>query len=271
MVSNGKISGFHHHAIGESIVGQVFNGLKPDEADPWLSGELSTENNQYQFPVSKVSWTHVKTEIPIVWWRSVYASNFGWGQECFIDELAHLAGKDPLEARLSILKDERFRKVLETLAEKSNWKEKLPSGKGKGLAIFASFGSISACCITVSTSGKGIIIEKAVSVIDCGHYVNPDNVVAQTQGNIVMGISAAIKDGITFSNGKCDQTNYHEYQILRMNEIPEMEVHIIQSGAEPGGVGEPGLPPVAPALGNAIFAATGIRLRKLPIDISSIS
>jgi isoquinoline 1-oxidoreductase beta subunit len=221
--------------------------------------------------VSKVSWTHVKTEIPIVWWRSVYASNFGWGQECFIDELAHLAGKDPLEARLSILKDERFRKVLETLAEKSNWKEKLPSGKGKGLAIFASFGSISACCITVSTSGKGIIIEKAVSVIDCGHYVNPDNVVAQTQGNIVMGISAAIKDGITFSNGKCDQTNYHEYQILRMNEIPEMEVHIIQSGAEPGGVGEPGLPPVAPALGNAIFAATGIRLRKLPIDITSIS
>ena len=110
-----------------------------------------------------------------------------------------------------------------------------------------------------------------MSVIDCGHYVNPDNVVAQTQGNIVMGISAAIKDGITFSNGKCDQTNYHEYQVLRMNETPEMEVHIIQSGAEPGGVGEPGLPPVAPALGNAIFAATGIRLRRLPIDISSIS
>lgn len=269
-VQNGKIQGFHHHAIGESIVGQVFKGLRDDEADPWLSGEISTENSKYEFPVSKISWTNVKTDIPIVWWRSVYASNFGWGQECFIDELAHLAGKDPLEARLSILKDERYRNVLTTLAEKANYKEKLPTGWGRGIAIFASFGSISGACITVSKQGSGIKIEKVVSVLDCGYYVNPDHVKAQTEGNIVMGISAAVKGGITFTNGVCDQSNFHQYNVMRLNEAPKMDIHIIDSGENPGGVGEPGLPPIAPALGNAIFAATGKRIRKLPFDVSNI-
>jgi len=270
-VEEGKITGFHHHAIGESIVGQVFKGLKDDEADPWLSGEISTENSKYNFATSsKVSWTNVKTDIPIVWWRSVYASNFGWGQECFIDELAHLAGKDPLQARLDILSDERFRKVLETLAEKANWNEKLPAGQGKGIAVFRSFDSISAACVTVAKNENGIKIEKVVSVIDCGYYVNPDNVKAQTEGNIVMGLTAAIKDGITFTNGQCDQTNFHQFNLMRINEAPKMEIHIIDSGANPGGVGEPGLPPIAPALGNAIFAATGKRIRKLPFDISNI-
>ncbi|MBA4853067.1 molybdopterin cofactor-binding domain-containing protein [Emticicia sp. BO119] len=271
-VENGKITGFHHHAIGESIAGQVFNGLKDDEADPWLTGEISPENSKYNFATaSKVSWTNVKTDIPVVWWRSVYASNFGWGQECFIDELAHLTGKDPLEARLAILSDERFRKVLETLAEKANWKEKLPEGQGKGLAVFRSFDSISAACVTVSRQANGVKIDKVVSVIDCGYYVNPDNVKAQTEGNIVMGLTAAIKDGITFTNGVCDQTNFHQFNLMRINEAPKMEIHIIDSGANPGGVGEPGLPPIAPALGNAIFAATGKRIRKLPFDITNLS
>lgn len=271
-VENNKITGFHHHAIGESIVGQVFKGLKDDEADPWLTGEISTENSNYHFSTaSKISWTNVKTDIPVVWWRSVYASNFGWGQECFIDELAHLAGKDPLQARLEILSDARFKKVLETLAEKANWKEKLPAGQGKGLAVFKSFDSISAACITVSKQDNGVKIEKVVSVIDCGYYVNPDNVKAQTEGNIVMGLTAAIKDGITFTNGVCDQTNFHQFNLMRINETPKMEIHIIDSGANPGGVGEPGLPPIAPALGNAIFAATGKRIRKLPFDITNIA
>jgi isoquinoline 1-oxidoreductase beta subunit len=270
-VEDGKITGFHHHAIGESIVGQVFKGLNEKEADPWLSEEISTANSKYNFSSAfKVSWTHVKTDIPIVWWRSVYASNFGWGQECFIDELAHLAGKDPLKARLEILSDERFKKVLETLAEKARWEEKLPEGQGKGLAVFRSFDSISATCMTVSKNGEGVRIEKVVTVIDCGHYVNPDNVKAQTEGNIVMGLTAAIKDGITFSNGACDQSNFHQYNIMRLNEMPKIDIHIIDSGATPGGVGEPGLPPIAPALGNAIFAATGKRMRKLPFDINNL-
>ena len=269
---NGKrIAAFHHHAIGESINRQVFNGLKDHEVDDWIAGELSAENHKYIIPTWKLSWSNVKTDIPIVWWRSVYASNFAFGQECFMDELAHAAGVDPIEARQGILQDARFKKVLEVISEKANWKEKLPAGQGRGVAVFKSFGSISACCVTVSKQSDGSVkIDKVVSVIDCGWHVNPDNVKAQTEGNIVMGLTAAIKPGITYASGMAQQSNFHDYPIMRINEAPEMDIHIVNSGEVPGGVGEPGLPPVAPALANAIFAATGKRLRKLPIDLNEV-
>ncbi|WP_421799345.1 molybdopterin cofactor-binding domain-containing protein [Haliscomenobacter sp.] len=270
-VNGKKIAAFHHHAIGESINRQVFNGLKDHEVDDWITGELSAENHKYNLPVWKLSWSNVKTDIPIVWWRSVYASNFAFGQECFMDELAHAAGQDPIEARLGVLQDARFKKVLEVISEKANWKEKLPAGQGRGVAMFKSFGSISACCVTVSKQGDGSVkIDKVVSVIDCGWHVNPDNVKAQTEGNIVMGLTAAIKPGITYAGGMAQQSNFNDYPIMRINEAPEMEIHIVNSGEVPGGVGEPGLPPVAPALANAIFAATGKRLRKLPIDLNNV-
>jgi isoquinoline 1-oxidoreductase beta subunit len=269
-VEKGKISGFHHHAIGESIDLQLGNSPNPDDADSGLCEEIDFENNKYKFQTAKISYSRVKTDIPIVWWRSVYASNFSWGQECFLDELAHLAGVNPVKARLDALTDERYKKVLETLVKVAGYEEKLPEGKGRGIAMWKSFGSISAACITVAKAGNGIVIEKVVSVLDCGMYVSPDMVKAQMEGNIVMGLTAAIKNGITFTNGVCDQSNYHQYNVMRINEVPLMEVHLIENSENPGGVGEPALPPIAPALGNAIFAATGKRVRKLPIDVSNI-
>lgn len=266
----GNIVAYHHHPIGESIQFQVFKAPN-DKPDDWICGELSQKEQKYNIPAFKISFTHVPTEIPIVWWRSVYASNFGFSQEGFFDELAHAAKKDPLKARLELMTDARFKKVLETLAEKANWSEKLPAGQGKGIAIFKSFGSISACCVTVAKQGVGVKIEKVVSVIDCGHYVNPDNVKAQTEGNIVMGITAAVKKGIIFTNGQAEQTNFHQYQVMRMNEMPAVDIHIVESGAQPGGVGEPGLPPIAPALTNAVFAATGKRIRRLPFDLNTLT
>jgi isoquinoline 1-oxidoreductase subunit beta len=270
-IEDGKITGFHHHALGESILGQVFKGLKDDQADPHLCEELTSRSSKYQFAgAEKVSWTNIKTEIPIMWWRSVNAANFAWGQECFVDEMAHLMSKDPLQVRLDLLQDKRRIKVLETLREKSSYDKKLPEGSANGISLFSSFGSICACSFTVTRSGNGIKIDRIVSVIDCGLYVNPDNVKAQTEGNIVMGLSAATKGGIIWKNGICQHHNYNDYHVLRMNETPPIEVHIVDSGEAPGGVGESGLPPVAPALGNAIFAATGIRLRNLPIDLESL-
>ncbi|AXE19431.1 xanthine dehydrogenase family protein molybdopterin-binding subunit [Runella rosea] len=266
----GNIVAYHHHPIGESIQFQVFKAPN-DKPDDWICGELSQKEQKYAIPAFKVSFTHVDTEIPIVWWRSVYASNFGFSQEGFLDELIHSAGKDPLKARLEMMTDERFKKVLETLGEKAKWGEKLPAGHGKGIAVFKSFGSISACCITVAKHGAGVKVEKVVSVIDCGHYVNPDNVKAQTEGNIVMGITAAVKKGVTFTHGQADHTNFHQYHVMRFNEMPAVEIHIVESGAEPGGVGEPGLPPIAPALANAVFAATGKRIRKLPFDLNTLA
>ncbi len=268
---NGSPQALHHQAVGESILGQVFQGLQPTQADPWLGEELSQENHKYGFPVHKMSYSRVKTTIPIVWWRSVYASNFGWGQECFIDEMAHQAGKDPLAFRMDLLRDApRFKGVLQMLAEKSNWNEKLPEGKAKGLAIFRSFDSISAACVFVSKKDQSVKIDKVISVIDCGMFVNPDNVKAQTEGNIVMGLSAAIKGGITFENETCVQSNFHDYLILRNNEMPEIETYAVINEEKPGGVGEPGLPPIAPALGNAIFALTGKRIRKLPLNLDEV-
>ncbi len=266
VVRDSKITGLHHHALGESIDIQVFGRDTAGVADPVLCGEMAIK---YKLESSRISYNRIPTDIPIVWWRSVYASNFGFGQESFIDELAHKANIDPLKARLDILEDERFIKVLHTLADKSGYHNPTPADTARGIAIWESFGSISAACVTVRKAGAEIKIDHVTSVIDCGIYVNPDMVRAQTEGNILMGLGAAIKGGITFRDGRCEQTNFHQYHILRANEIPTMEVHIMENDHPPGGVGEPGLPPVAGALGNAIFNLSGIRIRKLPVDLKT--
>jgi isoquinoline 1-oxidoreductase beta subunit len=270
IVEGNRITGMHHHAIGETFRGQIYEALKPGEPDASLCGEISFTNSKYNFEHTSISHTRVKTDIPIMWWRSVWGGNFAWGQECFIDELAHSAKTDPLQMRLNSLEDDRYRNVLNILAEKSGYHDQLPKGMARGIAMWKSFGSISAACVIVMTQKNGILIKKVISVLDCGIYVNADMVRAQMEGCIVMGISAATKEKISFTNGRCEQSNFHQYQILRLNEMPEIETHIIADETSPGGVGEPGLPPVAPALGNAIFNLTGKRIRKLPISLNAI-
>lgn len=268
---NNRLSGLSHQAIGESIQAQHWNALLPYQADNWLSGELSKENHKYNFQIHSLSYSRVKTPIPILWWRSVYASNFAWGQECFIDEMAHKAGIEPLEARKQLLRNSRRDlKVLEKLETILKDSPALPSNHARGIAMFRSFESMSAALVEVARTDQAVKVVKVTSIIDCGQYVNPDNVKAQTEGNIAMGLTAAIKGGITFTQGKCDQSNYHQYQVMRIAEMPQVEIHIMQNEEKAGGVGEPGLPPIAPALGNAIFNLTKKRIYKLPIDLNQV-
>ncbi len=268
----GNITAFEHKFVGESILGQVFKGLKEGGLDPWAKEGIAKEESPYAFPNAFVGNVRVSTDIPILWWRSVYPSNGSFGHECFVDELALAAGQDPLQARIDLLKDApRFQNVLKTLSEKSGWNKALKAGQGRGVAIAKSFESICAHAVFVTKTGKGVKIDRVVTVLDCGMYVNPDNVRAQTEGNIVMGITAAIKDGITFGkDNTAQQSNFHNYKVMRINEMPKVEVHIVENEEEPGGVGEPGLPPIAPALCNAIFSATGKRIRTLPFDLNNI-
>ncbi|GAB3257910.1 xanthine dehydrogenase family protein molybdopterin-binding subunit [Larkinella harenae] len=273
----GNVVAFEHKFIGESIQRQVFRASLEGKADDWGKEGIGKEESPYAFPNAVVSNINVKTDIPIVWWRSVYTSNNVFGHESFLDELAHAARKDPLMFRIELLEKagddaiaKRFLTVLRLLKEKADWDKPLPAGHGKGIAIARSFGSQCAHVVFVEKAGKGVKVKKVVAVMDCGMYVNPDNVRAQTEGNIAYGLTAAVKDGITFTNGQADQTNFHNYQVIRMDEMPEVDIHIVENREEPGGVGEPGLPPVAPALCNAIFAATGKRIRALPVDLTKV-
>lgn len=275
---NGAITGLLHRIVGPSIQFQD-NPNSAGKADDWATEGVEPADSPYMIPNFEVEFAHCPADVPVMWWRSVYASTNMFGHESFVDEIAHALKKDPLDFRLELLSKntnpvaERFHAVLVALKEKTRWTEKLPQGQGvkraRGVAIARSFESICAHAVTVRSDADGkITIEKVVVVLDCGMHVNTDNVIAQTEGNVVMGLSAAVKDAITFKNGRTEQSNFDTYRVPRIHEIPPIEVVVLPSTNAPGGVGEPGLPPFAPALANAIFAATGKRHRALPIAIA---
>ena len=227
----------------------------------------------YKIPDFNFDYSLVDTGVPVGFWRSVGSSYNAFFTECAIDEAAKLANQDPYEYRLKLLKDQpRYLKVLEKVAENANWGEPLPKNHGLGLAIHKSFGSIVSTVIEISSNASGIIkLQKAWIVIDCGKVVNPDIVKAQMEGGFIFGLSAALGEEITLKDGRVEQSNFHDYSILRLNGSPNISVEIIESGSEIGGVGEPAVPIAAPALTNAIFSASGQRIRSLPLSKHGIT
>lgn len=217
----------------------------------------------------RLEYTPIRTPMPVCLWRAVGHSFNGFVVESFVDELAHAAGADPYEFRRKMLSDDpALLEVLDRVAEAADWGEPLPDGVGRGIAAHESFGTPVAQVIEASLEDGAIKMHRIVCVVNCGIALNPDIVRAQMEGGIIYGLSAALRQKITFSNGQVDQGNFDDYPMITMVDTPPMEVHIIDSTDEPTGVGEPGLPPAAPALANAIFDASGVRLRDMPFEDS---
>jgi isoquinoline 1-oxidoreductase beta subunit len=227
----------------------------------------AVRNHPYDAANVRVEWVYKDFGVPLGFWRSVGPSQNGFIVESFVDELAHAAGKDPFEYRRTLLgKAPRHKAVLELVAAKSNWGAPLPAGRGRGIAVCFSYGSYAAHVAEVSVDDDGTVrVHRVVCAIDCGIAVNPDQVKAQMEGGLIYGLTATLFGEITVDNGRVQQTNFHTYPMLRMAQTPVTEVHILESGEAPGGLGEPGVPTVAPAVVNAIFAATGKRVRRLPV------
>ncbi len=226
----------------------------------------------YDIPVSGGSTVDVNTGVPTGPWRSVSHSWNAFVVEGFIDELAAHAGEDPLAFRLRLLKRQpRLKAVAEMAAEKAGWGEALPQGHHLGIAIHPGFGSYVAQVVELSADKTdGIRIHRIVSVIDCGRVVNPDTVLAQMEGGILFGLTATLTSAITIRKGRVEQSNFHDFPILRIDETPPIEAYIMPGEESPGGVGEPGVPPIAPAVVNALYAATGVRIRELPVTMDKL-
>lgn len=248
------------------VVGTPLEGMMVQNGVDGTAVE-GAANLPYDIPNLEVAWNMAPVGVPTLWWRSVGSSHTAFAVEGFIDELAKAADKDPYQYRRSLLaKHPRYLKVLDTAAEKAGWTKPVAPGRGKGIAIHESFGSIVAHVAEVSiTKNKTLKVHKVVCAIDCGQTVNPDIIKAQMEGCVVFGLTAALYGEITFEKGRVKQGNFNNYKMVRMNEMPVVEVHILDSKEKMGGVGEPGVPPVAPAVMNALFTLTGKRVRNLPL------
>ena len=261
--NNGNVIALEHKVISQEIHKQYSNEIKPSEQ---IAGGINTE---YAIPNFIISGILRQLYIPISYWRSVYHSTNCFAHESFIDELAHAAKKDPLDLRLSLLKDHKqYTQVLQKVKEKSNWQQR-ENATGKGVAIVERSGSFVATVAEVKNIDGKIKPVKFTVAIHSGIPIHPDNLKSQTEGCVVMGLTAAYQ-GLTIQNGKVEETNFDTFKLLRLNECPEIDVHIIETTEHPQGVGEAALPTVAPALTNAIFDLTKKRIRSLPFNLDEV-
>ena len=216
-----------------------------------------------------MTYAKVDLPIPVGFWRSVGHTHTGFVVESFVDELAHLAEQDPYEYRRALLsEDPRMLGVLDAAADLANWGGAVPEGRARGIAVVESFGSFAAEVAEVSVENGRPRVHRVWCAIDCGTVVNPRIVDAQMRSGIIYGLTAALYGKISIQGGRAVQGNFDDYPMVRMNEAPEMEVVLVPSGDAPGGVGEPGVPPIAPAVTNALYTLTGQRIRTLPIELA---
>jgi isoquinoline 1-oxidoreductase beta subunit len=266
LTDDGQLVGWQHRIVGQSIVADTpFSGLVKNGIDS--TSVEGAANIAYGIPNLSVELATTRTGVPVLWWRVVGSSHTAYAVEAFIDEAAHAAGQDPYTFRRNLLANQpRMRGVLDLAATKAGWSSTpLPPGKGRGIAVAEAFHTFVAQVAEVSVDKDGKVkVDRVVCAVDCGTPINPDVIAAQIEGGIGYGLGAALYGAITLKDGRVEQNNFDGYQVLRMNEMPKVEVHIVQSGEAPTGIGEPGVAPVGPAVANAIFAATGKRSYSLP-------
>jgi isoquinoline 1-oxidoreductase subunit beta len=269
---NGKIVAWDHHIVAQQLMeGTAFEAFAVRAGVDVTTAE-GIPDMPYPIPNMAIAVHPMHAPVPVLWWRSVGHTHTAQVVEVMIDDLAHAAGKDPVEFRLALLDGHpRHAAVLKLAAEQSGWGQGRPKGRGLGIAVHESFNTFVAQVADVTTDPNGgFKVEKVVCAVDCGIAINPDVIVAQMEGGIGYALGTALRDKITLTDGEVDQSNFNDYEPLRISDMPKIEVHIVDSGAPPTGVGEPGVPAVAPAVSNAIFAATGRRLRSLPFADTSL-
>jgi isoquinoline 1-oxidoreductase beta subunit len=262
--------------FNRSVTHSILAGIRADNVKDGID-RTSVEglaNIPYGFPQYRIEHLIQRTHVPVWFWRSVGASQNGFAVEGFIDELAHAAGRDPVELRRQLLKGHAdWLHVLDTAAQQANWGKVLPSGSAQGIAIVESYGSIVAEVADVSVSKRGEVrVERVVCAVDCGHVVNPLTVAEQIEGSVVWGLTAALYGQISIEHGRVVEGNFDDYPMLRLDAMPAVETHLaLTGGSKWGGIGEPGVPPLAPAVCNAIFKITGKRIRSLPLRNHDLS